>query len=261
MRVASAGHGVFAVTLVAIGIVGLIQGGFVAGWEGVPKGMPARAALAYGCAVVSLVCGMGLLWRRTAAVAARVLLACLLLWMVFVKGRYIVAAPLVEGSYQFWGETAVVVAAAWVLYAWLATDRDRQYLGFAVGDNGVRIARVIYALAMLAFGLSHFFYVGQTAPLVPDWLPWHVGWAYFFGGTYIAAGVGMLLGAYARWAAVLSTLQMALFTLLVWLPSVAAGGATGSQWDEFGVSWLVTVAAWVVADSYRGVPWLAVGRG
>lgn len=260
MRIASVGHAVFAVTLIAIGIAGLVQGGFVAGWEGVPKDLPAREALAYLCAVTSLVCGIGLLLQRTAAVFARVLLVYLLLWMVFVKGRYIVAAPLVEGSWQFWGETAVVVAAAWVLYAWFATDQDRRWLRFATGDDGVRIARVIYALAMLAFGLSHFFYLAQTAPLVPAWLPWHVGWAYFFGCTYIAAGVGMLTGVYARWAAVLSTIQMGVFTLLAEMPFVLTGHASAFQWDEFGVSWLITAAAWVVADSYRGEPWLVIKR-
>lgn len=258
MRIASVGHAVFAVTLVAVGIVGLVQGGFVAGWEGVPKAMPAREALAYLCAVISLVCGVGLLWRRSAAVAARVLLVYLLLWMLLVKGRYIVQAPTVEGSWQFWGETAVIVAAAWVLYARFATDSDRHRLGFAVGDSGVRIAKVIYALAMFAFGLSHFFYLDMTAPLVPGWLPWHTGWAYFFGVTYIAAAVGMLTGVYARLASVLSTIQMGLFTLLAEMPFVLTGHASAFQWDEFGVSWLITVAAWVVADSYRGVPWFAV---
>lgn len=260
MRIASISHTIFAVTLIALGIVGLIQGGFVAGWEGVPNALPAREALVYLCALISLACGLGLLWRRAAAIASRVLLVYMLLWMVLVKGRYIVLAPLVEGSWQFWGETAVIVAAAWVLYAGFAVDWDKHWLGFAAGDNGVRIARVIYALAMLAFGLSHFFYLKLTAPLVPGWLPWHMGWAYFFGCTYIAAGVGMLVGIYGRLAAVLSTVQMGLFTLLAEMPPVLTGHASAFQWDEFGVSWVITIAAWVVADSYRGRPWLAVNR-
>lgn len=260
MRSASVGHAVFAATLIALGILGLSTGDFTEIWQPVPKGLPAREVLSYLCAFISLASGIGLLWQRVAASAARVLLAYLLLWTLLFKARFIFLAPTVEVSYQSCGENVVLVAGAWVLYAWFAADWDRQRLGFATGDRGVRIARVLYALAMIAFGLSHFAYVNDTAPLVPGWLPWHVGWAYVTGAAYLAAAVAILLGVCARLAAVLSTIQMGGFTLLVWVPMLVAGNISNSQLGELVVSWALTAAGWVVADSYRGMPWLAVGK-
>ena len=257
MRSLSLGHALFAAAFIGVGILCLASGGFTSIWQGVPRALPSREALVYVGGAISLACGGGLFFKPTAALAARVLFAALLVWMLAFKVPLIFKAPLEEGSYQSNGENAVWVAGAWVLYTWLASAWEKERLGFIAGDLGLGLARIFYALALIAFGFSHFVYLDLTAPLVPSYLPWHVGWAYFTGGAYIAAGVGIVTGVLARLAAALATAQMGGFLLLIWVPLVASGQANEFRFGEFVATCVLTAAAWVITDSYRGADWFS----
>ncbi len=249
MRVVSAGHAAFAATLAVLGILAATRGDFAPIWLPVPGGMPARAGLVYLSAAVSLAGGLGLLWRRTAAVASALLVSFLLAWLLLMVAPQLVLHPGIEMGWAA-GKTAALVAAALVLYVRFAGHHDGLGPRFAAGTVGLRSARALFGLALIPFGLAHFTYFARTVSMVPGWLPWHPAWAFFFGCTFVAAGVAVLLGVLARLAATLTVLQLGLFTLLVWVPVVVAG-ASAPDWHEAIVSWTLTAAAWAVADSYR----------
>ena len=227
-----ASHIAFALTFIGIGGIGFASGTFAPIWQPVPETVPTRELLAYLTSIIALASGIFLLVERTQAVAALILFVFLAVWALAFKAPFVVKAPLVEGSYQSIGENLVLIAAAWVLYT-----RSRT-----------RIAYVLYGLALIAFGLSHFFYLELTTPLVPAWLGVPILWAYATGSIYTVCGVAMVLGLAARLASLAAAVNITLITLLVWVPIVAAGGLTAMHWQETVVSCALMVSSWVLAS-------------
>lgn len=237
----------FAVAIAALGILGLVYGDFALVWQPVPPGVPGRSVLAYLSALTMVAVGVGLFFRQTLRLATSGLLVYALLWLVLLRIPAVLTAPLVEGSWLGSGETSVLIAGAWVLFA-LTHARDTAL----AGERGVRGAAVLYGLALLPCGLAHMVYSKETGDLVPPWLPGHTMWAYLTGVAYLAAAAAVLLRVLARPAASLSALMMGLFTLLIWVPGVFRSPGDRFEWTAMLISLSLTASAWVVAESYRG---------
>ena len=252
----SAGLGakVFAAAMIGLGVIGFASGDFASVWQRIPiDDLPARSFFAYACAAVEFAAGCGLLFGSTAAIASRVLAAFILLWAVLLKLPGVVVMPQMEATWLGLAEVTVMLAGIWIVCLaregsdWLRLPR------FIAGTKGLRSARVLFALFLLPIGLAHFFYLEQTAALVPAWLPWHDGWAWLTGAGNVAASIAILSGYLPRLAAALETAMLAVITVLVWTPGLAPA-PNGLQFQLTGwvISLGIAAGAWIVADSYRG---------
>jgi uncharacterized membrane protein len=250
---------VFAAVLIGFGLIGFIYGSSSEIWERIPTLMPGRPVIIYLCAVVELGTGIGLLVPRGITLACRILVIFLLLWLILLKLPVLIAAPGSMVRWESFGELAAMLAGAWCLFAAHAGEWERQQLQFAVGANGIGIARLLLILGLPMIGLSHFVYHDLTASLVPKWMHFPLGWTYLTGAGSLAAAAGMLFAIYPRLAANLEAVMIWLITLLVWVPRLAARPTDQGYWTEFIISCAIASGVWLVADTYRSVPWLATG--
>ena len=247
--VSSAGHLAFAALFIWLGAMSLASGAFTAIWSGVPHGPSWRPALVYLSAAICLGSGLALLWRTMRTAAAGVLVGTFVLWMLVFRVPLVVQAPATTPPWWVCGETAVMLAGAWALLVALGGGPRG---GFVTGATGLRLARMLYGLGLIPFGVAHFTFFAHTVEVVPRWVPWPAAWAAITGGAFIAAGVAIVTGVFAPLAAALSAWMMGLFTLLVWVPIVIRGNPSPGDWQEFVDSCALTAAAWVVAESWRG---------
>ena len=249
MRIASVGHAVFAALMIGVGIQGLITGEFTRYGSRSPEVCRDAEVLAYLCALLSLASGIGLLWRRTAALAARVLLGSLVVW------------PLV-----------------WRVPRPLHRVPDGRFLESArhPGDDGeppgcslrgsLPTGTGSTSASPPARGAAH-----RAGPL----RPWHdplrlrplrqrqrdrrAG----AGLASVASGLGVFHRRYVRRGGrgdahrrVCTAGSRALdfadgpLPLLVWVPILAAGSLSAFQRMEVATNLALIAAGWVVADSF-----------
>jgi uncharacterized membrane protein YphA (DoxX/SURF4 family) len=248
-----------ALTMIGLGILGVVYGDFAVVWQRPPgEPVPGQAILAYASAAVELAAGFGLLFQGAARWASGLLAAFLLLWVVLLKIPGVFAAPQAEVSWLGLGEIVVMLAGGWVLFAQHAAPGGA--LSFAKGEGGVRLARLLFALSLPTIGFSHFVYSVQTVAMVPGWLPLPLAWAYLTGAGSLLACLALVFGVFPRLAATLEAAMLGVITLLVWAPGLWIKSTDRMQWTAFVISSAIACGAWVVAASYRELPWLAVGR-
>ena len=83
------------------------------------------------------------------------------------------------------------------------------------------VARYLYAIPFLVFGVIHFIQGSNMAGYVP--IPGGVIWVYVVGVALIAACVSIIIEKYTKLACLLLALLLIIFVLSIHLPGVIGG--------------------------------------
>ncbi len=82
------------------------------------------------------------------------------------------------------------------------------------------LARILYAIPFIIFGINHFIYADQMVNVIPSYFPVKMFFVYFTGAALIAAGVSIITKIKIRLASLLLALMLGIFVLTVHLPGV-----------------------------------------
>ncbi|THD08533.1 hypothetical protein B1806_12980 [Metallibacterium scheffleri] len=235
---------VYGLGVMAIAVLCLAWGTFDPG-QPVPKAFPDRTALAYAAALLMLVAGAAIEWRRTVAWGAAALTAYYaFIVVILMNGRVVLAHYAEFGTYSNIAEQLAIAAGGLIIYAMSAR------IEATLAARLARLGQLTFGVCALLFGGAHFVYMNLTAPLVPQWLPpTQAFWAYATGFGQIAAGIAILTGKQARLAVILLTAMYVSFALLVWAPWLLADPTSHWIGSENALNLALIGVAWVVAES------------
>jgi uncharacterized membrane protein len=248
----------FAAAMFALGMTGLVNGDFALVWQHVPAGVPGRTVIAYVCAVIEIALGIGLLLPRTLEMTCRVLFPYMVLWLVLLEIPGVIHAPLDAGVWGSVGEIAIITAGAWYLFA---THAGTRQSGFAATTTGIRASRWLLIVALPMIGVEVIvdaIHAGDK--IMQPWLqvlPDPMVWACFTGICSIATALALLFGVWPRFAATLEAFMLGFIAVAYWAPDLYTGRTATTA---VIISFLIAAGVWLVADSYRDMPWFDTGR-
>jgi hypothetical protein len=203
--------------------------------------MPLGTAIGAVLMIAQIVGGIALFFSRTARFASIVLAV---VYAIFSLAQIpgIVRHATMFGAYDGFFEQFCLLCGALAVYAVTQPDVARSA---ALG----RAVRVGLGLSVISFTLAQAVYLNDTAGLVPKWIPpSQMFWAVLTTIAFALAAIAILINIKARLAIRLMTLMIALFGLLVWIPHLGPQPAAHIAWSEFGLTFLIAGASWVVAD-------------
>jgi uncharacterized membrane protein len=210
--VATLGRTLFAVGLVAFGVLQFVTGDFVPGrapsW---PAAWPGRLLWAYGTGAFLIAVGIAVAARARARAPALFAAALILAW-AFLRQLPLAVADVHLGSAWTRLGKALALAGGAIAVAGPATP------------GGLRIGRAGLGALMVLAGVQHFLHADVVATLVPAWIPGALFWTHLAGAALIAGGVGMNLPPTARPAAALSGAMIFLWVVLLHVPRAVGAG-------------------------------------
>jgi uncharacterized membrane protein len=243
------GRWVYGAAAVALGVLAMAWGDFPPIWHPLPD----PPAVAYPAAILFVLGGTALPSRRTGRLAALLLAA---LYLIFIVGwiSRVVAAP---DEFNRWlGVSEQLAVMLGAIACWVLADGGRS-----PGSERIALAcRILFGLCCFGFGAAHFLFSRETAAFVPDWLPpSQIFWAYATGVADILAGLALVSGVLALLAARLLTAMFVGFGLHVWLPALSVPSDPLFAWGGNVANLTLVAAAWAVADLIARRPAPAVG--
>lgn len=255
-RIATMRIGIYLLGLatLAAGILDLIWGEFDPGHQPIQslgKHIPGQSIFAYIAATWLIVAGGALLSQRTIRKGAWATAGIYFIFGLFALPRFY-TVPRTSGFHPLLlipGVVATMLAQFIVVAGCLLVDASFAPTHSDWRHKSQVLARWIFGLSGVLFGLAHFTFTKPLARMIPKWFPVSGSfWVVISGAGFMLAGIAILTGLANVLAARLLTLMLILFEIAL-IPIVFGFPHVHQAWGASAYNLAVAGAVWIFAAS------------
>jgi uncharacterized membrane protein YphA (DoxX/SURF4 family) len=210
--------------------------------------IPGLSILARIAAFWLILGGIALLIRPAARTGAAALAVLYGIFCLFPLPR-VVSAPHYLGYHPavYIGvlvsvaQQLIIFIAALLLWLFLTDHRTNQ-------PRVTILARVLFGLSSIDFGLGHFTNIPGTEAMIPNWLPLGGAfWAVLTGIAFLLAGLALISGILDVVAARLFGLMLLVFSVVVLPPRILASPHAHLPWGSNAYNLTAIASAWTLS--------------
>lgn len=238
------GRNIYALAIVAFGVISLAQSEVLLGLEPIPAAFPGRAALAIICGMTMLVAGLAM--RARARFGPTVLSVLFTIWLLSLHVPTLVMHPTSGAAWT----TALELVALWGIALVLMGPSPDQALVSPTGNPSrnrvATIGRLAFAISLAGFGALHFVYAQLVSGIIPDWFPFRLFLTYAIGVAFVAAGLSIASGIKARLAGTLLGVMFAIWVVVLHIPSSIQQN-TQNNWTSLFIAVAMCGGSFVIA--------------
>jgi|SRR6185437_7447715 uncharacterized membrane protein len=235
LTISRPGRYLFAIALIAFGIIQFLIAGFLSSLFPIPDSLPARKIVLYIVSALFILSGAGIIVfkeNKAALTAGLVLLLLLIYPHLFSLLKNLHNG----GEWAVFGETAAFCGGAFILAEQVTGRKTDPAGGSRFWSASMKAGPLFFGIALLIFGVQHFLYAKYIATLIPHWIPFPLFWSYFVGVAFIAGAASILLKIRTRLASSLLGFMFLFWVIFVHAPRVMANPHTETEWTSLFVA-------------------------
>jgi uncharacterized membrane protein len=211
------GKYLFALSVVAFGIIQFGVQDFMKGFLPMSESLPARSFFLNLISTLFVVGGIAMCIGRTMHRAA--LMTGILLFILLIYPHLVTLLSDIHNANPWTAsaENLALASGAFII------SGDALDQATPTGKSALaRYGRILFALSLFVFAVQHFIYADFIATLVPAWIPFKLFWAYFIGVAFSLSSISLLTNIKIRLASALLGLMFLFWVVFLHLPRVAA---------------------------------------
>ncbi|MCF0069459.1 DoxX family protein [Dyadobacter sp. CY261] len=221
------GHVFYGVAMIVYGVQQFLYGDFravqVPAWQ---SKLPFLPFWAYVTGAGLILAGLGIIAGKKVREIALVLGYSFLLLLFLVHVPFQIFAEPYNLHLAVWTNALKDLALAGGALVIAGTFPQEKHI--AQPDFTRKLTRIIpfgpmlFSITMTSFGIDHFLYAERLSDIVPAYLPDRVFWMYFTGVVLIGAGFAITMNIRRGVIALLFSITLALWILLLHIPRAIA---------------------------------------